>query len=239
MDGPSVVTELIPPPAPEPRAPLDAGALDAFERVLRGRRSVRRFSDAPLEPATLERILAAGLWAPSPHGTQPWRFVVITEQANRARLADAMAANWRHNLEMDGEPEEVVAGRLAGSRRRLLEAPALVLVCLYTGDFERYPDPVRAAAEETMAVQSLGACVQTMLLAAYALGVDAGWMCAPLFCPEIVTAALDLDARLVPHGLLAMGHAAADPKRRPRRPLETLIVWDDREPLSHDSFASR
>jgi nitroreductase len=81
-----------------------------------------------------------------------------------------------------------------------------------------------------MAVQSLGACVQTMLLSAYALGVDAGWMCAPLFCPEIVVAALTLDPQLTPHGLLAIGHAAADPKRRPRRPLQTLIVWDDRDP---------
>lgn len=221
--------DLIQPPVPEPRAPLDDAALDAFGRVVRGRRSVRRFSDEPLDNAILERILEAGLWAPSPHGTQPWRFVVITEPTNRARLADAMAANWRHNLEMDGQPPEVVEGRLAGSRRRLLEAPALVIICLYTADLERYPDPARATAEETMAVQSLGACVQTMLLSAYALGVDAGWMCAPLFCPEIVVAALALDTQLTPHGLLAIGHAAADPKRRPRRPLETLVVWDDRE----------
>ena len=220
--------ERIPPPAPEARAPLDTSALVAFERVVRGRRSVRRFRPEPLAAESLDRILEAGLWAPSPHGTQPWRFVVITHALNRSRLADAMADNWRHNLEMDGEPPEVVAGRLAGSRRRLLEAPALVLVCLYTAELEDYPDPARAAAEQTMAVQSLGACVQTMLLTAYALGVDAGWMCAPLFCPEIVVAALDLAPQLTPHGLLAIGHAAADPKRRPRRPLETLVVWDDR-----------
>ena len=79
-----------------------------------------------------------------------------------------------------------------------------------------------------MAVQSLGACVQNMLLAAYAEGIDAGWMCAPLFCPEIVVGALGLDPRLTPHAMVALGHAAADPKRRPRRPLTTLIAWDDR-----------
>jgi F420 biosynthesis protein FbiB-like protein len=140
-----------------------------------------------------------------------------------------MADSWRANLNMDHEPPEVIAARLQGSRRRLLEAPALVIICLYTADLDRYPDPQRAAAERTMAVQSLGACVQTMLLTTYALGLDAGWMCAPLFCPETVVAALGLDPALTPHGLLAIGHAAADPKRRPRRPLETLIVWDDRE----------
>jgi nitroreductase len=111
----------------------------------------------------------------------------------------------------------------------MLEAPALVIVCLYTGDLERYPDPQRAAAERTMAVQSLGAAVQNMLLAAYANGVDAGWMCAPLFCPEVVVAALDLDPALTPHAMLTLGHAAADPRRRPRRAAADLTVFDDRE----------
>ena len=50
-----------------------------------------------------------------------------------------------------------------------------------------------------MAVQSLGAAAQNMLLAAYDLGLDAGWMCAPLFCPEEVVEALALDQALVPH----------------------------------------
>lgn len=216
------------PPPPTPRTPLDPATLDALERLIRERRSVRRFRDEPIEDAIVQRVLEAGLWAPSPHGTQPWRFVVITQRENRASLADAMASNWRHNLEMDNEPAEVIEGRLTGSRRRLLEAPVLVIVCLYTRDSDRYPDPVRAEAEQTMAIQSLGACVENMLLVAYASGIDAGWMCAPLFCPEIVVEALGLDPALTPHGLIAMGHAANDPKRRSRRALETLIVWDDR-----------
>ena len=219
----------IEPPAPTAREPLDPAMLETFERVLRERRSVRRFKNEPVKNAIVERVLEAGLWAPSPHGTQPWRFVVITRRANREHLAEAMAASWRHNLEMDNEPAEVIEGRLAGSRRRLLEAPVLIIVCLYTADSDRYPDPVRAKAERTMAVQSLGACVENMLLTAYASGIDAGWMCAPLFCPEIVVEALGLDPELTPHGLIAMGHAAAAPRRRPRRSLETLIVWDDRD----------
>jgi coenzyme F420-0:L-glutamate ligase / coenzyme F420-1:gamma-L-glutamate ligase len=211
------------------RAPLDPPALDAFDGVIRGRRSVRRFRSEPVGDAIIERVLEAGGWAPSPHGTQPWRFAVITRAETKQRLSDAMAATWRHNLQMDNEPEEVIEARLAGSRRRLLEAPLLILVSLYTEDLDRYPDLERAAAERTMAIQSLGACVQNMLLAAYALGIDAGWMCAPLFCPEVVVETLGLDARLTPHALLAMGHAAADPRRRPRRPREVLLAFDDRQ----------
>jgi F420 biosynthesis protein FbiB-like protein len=189
---------------------------------------VRRFRPDPVPDDLIARVLEAGGWAPSPHGTQPWRFAVLTRATSKERLADAMAADWRHNLAMDGEPPEVIEARLAGSRRRILEAPVLVIVSLYTEELDRYPDPQRAEAERTMAVQSLGACVQNMLLAAYAEGIDGGWMCAPLFCPEIVVDALGLDPRLTPQAMIAFGHAAADPKRRPRRPLSTLVVWDDR-----------
>jgi nitroreductase len=78
-----------------------------------------------------------------------------------------------------------------------------------------------------MAVQSIGAAIQNMLLMAYDLGLDGGWMCAPLFCPEVVCAALELDTRLIPQALITIGYAAADPKRRERLPLQSLIVRFD------------
>jgi nitroreductase len=78
-----------------------------------------------------------------------------------------------------------------------------------------------------MAIQSLGAAVQNLLLSLYAAGLDAGWMCAPLFCPEIVRDALGLDVALIPHALIAVGYAAKEPVRRERLPLEQLIVsWE-------------
>ncbi|HET7034881.1 MAG TPA: nitroreductase family protein [Thermomicrobiaceae bacterium] len=203
-----------------------ARVLDLAE-LLRGRRSVRRLRPDPVQRALVEQVLEAGRWAPSPHGSQPWRFAVLTEPSARARLADAMADSWQHNLAMDGQDAETIAKRLAGSRRRLLEAPVLIMVSLYLEDLDHYPDPERQAAETTMAIQSLGACVQNMLLMAYRLGLDAGWMCAPLFCPEVARDAIGLPDGELPQALLPLGYAAADPKRRPRRPLESLItVWE-------------
>jgi coenzyme F420-0:L-glutamate ligase / coenzyme F420-1:gamma-L-glutamate ligase len=144
------------------------------------------------------------------------------------RLAEAMGEEWRANLEMDGQRVEVVEKRLEGSRRRLLDAPVLVLLCLYLEDLDTYPDVARQQNETTMAVQSLGAAAQNALLAAYSSGLDASWICAPLFCPEKVTRALGLDPRLVPHALLTLGYAEGDPpKRRGRRPLDELVVYRD------------
>lgn len=210
------------------------GALDAPERAeplmaaLLGRRSVRAYLDRKVPDEVVEKVLEAARWAPSPHGRQPWRFAVVTREGTKARLAEAMGEEWRANLEMDGQSDEVVERRLEGSRRRLFDAPVLVLLCLYLEDLDTYPDAVRQQNEITMAVQSLGAAAQNALLAAYSSGLDAGWMCAPLFCPEKVTEALDLDPKLIPHALITLGYADGDPpKRRSRRPLEELLIYRD------------
>jgi len=216
-----------------PEKAVSWGDLDRRERfdppvldTIHGRRSVRRYLPKEVPDEVVEQVLEAARWAPSPHGRQPWRFAVLTKTQTRERLAGAMGEEWRANLEMDGQGAEVVERRLEGSRRRLLDAPVLVLLCLYLEDLDEYPDAGRQRGETTMAVQSLGAAAQNALLAAYDLGLDAGWMCAPLFCPERVVEALGLDQKLVPHALLTLGYAEGDPpKRRGRLALDELVVY--------------
>ena len=200
---------------------------DTLETLLKGRRSVRKYQARPVARDLIEQILEAARWAPSPHGRQPWRFVVLTRQEAKAWLANSMGEAWRRQLQMDGQEDDIVSLRMEKSRQRILTAPAIIIPCLYLEDMDRYPDERRQADETTMAIQSIGAAIQNMLLMAYDLGLDTGWMCAPLFCPEVVCEALNLDKRLIPQALITVGYAAADPQRRERLPLSTLVVRFD------------
>ncbi len=198
-----------------------------FAALAMGRHVVRQFKPLPVPRELVETTLEAAGWAPSPHGAQPWRFVVLTHDDKKVHLADAMAADWRRNLKMDGESEEIVETRLQKSRKRIIASPVLIIPCLYLEELHTYPDPARRDAEVTMAVQSIGAAIQNMLLSAYSLGLETGWMCAPLFCPDIVRDALDLPPTLAPHALINMGYGAKDPPRRPHRPLSELVIRCD------------
>jgi F420 biosynthesis protein FbiB-like protein len=200
---------------------------DTLSKLIQSRRSVRKYLSQPVSPESIEQILESARWAPSPHGRQPWRFAVITSQQLKLRLAVQMGDTWRQNLQMDGQSADIVDIRLEKSRQRILNAPVIIIPCLYLEDLDLYPDQRRQADETTMAIQSIGAAIQNMLLMAYDLGLDAGWMCAPLFCPEIVCEVLDLDSRFLPHALITVGYAAEDPKRRERLPLSSLIVRFD------------
>jgi coenzyme F420-0:L-glutamate ligase / coenzyme F420-1:gamma-L-glutamate ligase len=197
-----------------------------FADLVRGRASVRYFDDRPVSRDQIEQLIEAAAWAPSPHGRQPWRFAILVSPEAKSRLADAMGETWQRQLAYDGDPPEVIAARREGSRRRVIEAPVLIMPCLYTANLDHYPDPERQRAEELMAVQSLGAATQNMLLMAYALGLDSGWMCAPLFCPDVVRATLGLAPELTPHALIAVGYRGREPRRRPRRLLQDLIALE-------------
>jgi nitroreductase len=78
-----------------------------------------------------------------------------------------------------------------------------------------------------MAAQSVGAALQNVMLAAHARGLATCWLCAPLFCPEVVVATLGLAPALYPQALLTLGYPAAPPPPRDRLPLGSLLVhWD-------------
>jgi F420 biosynthesis protein FbiB-like protein len=172
----------------------------------------------------LAAVLDAARWAPSPHNAEPWRFVVLREPEPKERLAVAMGRRWQTDLAADGVAQDAIDTEIAKSRARITEAPIVILACLCDDGLDQYPDSHRQQAELLMAAHSLGAAVQNMMLAAHARGLATGWMCAPLFCPEVVREELDLPGEFFPQGLITVGYPTAWPKARARRPMPELVI---------------
>jgi F420 biosynthesis protein FbiB-like protein len=195
----------------------------AVEAAIRGRRSVRRYRPDPVSDEDLAAVLEAGRWAPSPHNAEPWRFVVLQTRDARVRLAMAMGRRWREDLGRDGLAADVIEAELRKSFRRITDAPAAIVVCLCADGLDAYPDGPRQQAELLMAAHSVGAAVQNMMLVAYGRGLATGWMCAPLFCPDVVADALGLPSNWIAQGLITAGRPEAWPEARERRPTADLV----------------
>lgn len=193
--------------------------------LFRARRSIRRYTAQPLPREMVERLLEAARWAPSAHNRQPWRFVVVERGGASLRLAEAMAARLRADRLADGDPPEAVEQDAARSQARILNAPVLILLCLTMAEMDVYPDTRRKQAEYLMAVQSVALAAQNLLLAAHAEGLGACWLCAPLFCPDTVRAALDLPTDWEPQALITLGYPADGGKPATRRALDASVVW--------------
>ena len=195
---------------------------DAFWQTVLGRRSIRRYRPDAVPRVVIERLLTAAIWAPSAHNRQPWRFVVITQEEVKERLAEAMAQRWRMDLERDGVAD--VEARLARSRERVTRAPVLILGCVTMKDMDAYPDEVRQEKEWMMATQSLALALGNLMLAAYREGLGSCWMCAPLFAQQEVRDVLRLPTDWEPQALISLGWPA-ETRRSSRRPLQEVVVW--------------
>jgi coenzyme F420-0:L-glutamate ligase/coenzyme F420-1:gamma-L-glutamate ligase len=202
------------------------GTAEAFAAgrasAVTGRRTIRTWTDDPVPHDVVREIVAAAVTAPAPHGTTPWRFVLLTDLDTRHRLLDAMARQWAADLESDGFDPDAVERRLR--RGDLLrQAPALLLPILVDEGRHEYPDERRSTAERDMFVLSTGAAVQNLLVQASARGWAGAWVSSTLFCAPVVRDVLGWPQSWSPMGAVALGRPAADAAHRPPRDIGDFL----------------
>ncbi|MFE6398703.1 coenzyme F420-0:L-glutamate ligase [Streptomyces alboflavus] len=199
------------------------GTSEAVREALSLRRTVREFTDEPVDPGAVRRAVAAAVIAPAPHHTTPWRFVLLESEQSRVRLLDAMRDAWIADLRRDGKSEEAIARRV---RRGdvLRNAPYLVVPCLVMDGAHTYGDARRDAAEREMFVVAAGAGVQNFLVALAGERLGSAWVSSTMFCRDVVRGALELPGDWDPMGAVAVGHAAAPAAVRGERGVEGFVA---------------
>ncbi|MEM1563578.1 MAG: nitroreductase family protein [Candidatus Bathyarchaeia archaeon] len=195
--------------------------------LIKTRRSIRKFKSAKVSREVVNAILDLARWAPSAHNAQPWRIIVIDDEAVKARLATAMGKAWLEDMLKDGvsksKAEEIVR---VESWERIMKSPVVIIACLSMEDMHVYLDGKRRRAEYLMAVQSVAAYIQNMLLLAHYYGLGACWVCAPLFCQNAVRKALGLPRKIEPQAMIIMGYPDEKPEPPSRKPLETFSAFN-------------
>jgi coenzyme F420-0:L-glutamate ligase/coenzyme F420-1:gamma-L-glutamate ligase len=212
---------------PGAQALIRPAAEDMFRygstEVLAARRTVREFTDAPVDSAAVHRAIGAAITAPAPHHSTPWRFAAVESAAARTALLDNMLAAWIADLRTDGFTEEQIARRVRRGEP-LRRAPLIIVPCLVTEAAHAYPDERRAAAEREMFVAAMGAAVQNLLVALAVEGLGSCWVSSTLFCRPVAASALGLPAGWEPMGAVGVGHPAAPAPDRPPRDPEAFLL---------------
>jgi len=124
--------------------------MDVMEAIYQ-RRSVRNYSDQPVSDETLNKIIAAGMMAPSAGNQQPWHFIAITKGETLKKVGDInpnalMAADAQAAIMVCGDPAlEKYPGYwiqdcTAAVQNMLLATHALGLGAVWTGT---WPNPQR------------------------------------------------------------------------------------------------
>jgi nitroreductase len=195
------------------------------------RTTIRKWKPDPVEKAKIEKILEAGRRAPSWGNTQPWRFIVVQDKANREKVSQA-----------------------SGGQPQVATAPVLIVCCATIEDFTRkgHGDalrsliPVGAMTPELVewvlandvfapyrrgdAIMTIRAGEQLMIAVGYmmleAVNQGLGTLCAGAITPKEVHQVLGLPDSIFVHTILAVGHPDEDNKPRPRKDMNKIAFWE-------------
>lgn len=182
-----------------------------------GRRSIRKFKDIPLPDEVIRQILLAGTLAPSGKNRQPWHFYVVKQDKREEMVAVLEAAIEKSKAE--GERP----GSGENTARIMRQAPVTIFVfnpLLENAD--QLPEDM-PTLRNIVDVQSVGACIQNMNLAAYDLDIGVLWIC------DVFRAYYELcDWLGETHQMIAavsLGYADEAPAARPRKSVEEVTTW--------------
>ena len=188
------------------------------------RRSIRSYADAPIVEAELRELTRLAARAPSAFNVQPWRFVVVRDDAMKTKLAEAAF----------GQPQVlrapatiVLVSDMEDALRRLTEAmhPGMSPEKRAAG-----AESVRASfANTSVEEREAWGNAQTNIALGYLLllAESLGYATSPMlgFDPEKVKSLLDLPAHVRITALVTIGYAAEEGFTPHRLPAESLISF--------------
>lgn len=183
--------------------------MDLFN-VLKERRSCRNFLPEPIAETTIERLLEAATWAPSPLNSQPWEFIVITNTEVKEKIFSEGERCRKWALEKSG-------WKWLGtySIDFLKSVPVMIAVI---GDPKK--SGVDMFSEEgPMGYQAAcAAAIQNMHLAAHAMGLSSLWF--TLFDKKALREILGIVPEKMPLALICIGKPESLPTPTPRKDIK-------------------
>jgi 5,6-dimethylbenzimidazole synthase len=91
---------------------FDSEFRERLRQLLKWRRDVRRFKRSKLPEGTIERLIATACLAPSVGLSEPWRFVIVENEARRAAIRQCFADCNRAALDMQSPDRAALYARL-------------------------------------------------------------------------------------------------------------------------------
>ncbi|MDR3121779.1 MAG: nitroreductase [Clostridiales bacterium] len=189
------------------------------------RRSIRKFLPKEIDNKTIEKILEAGILAPSAKNTQPWKFVVITNK-NKEGMLNAL----KSGIEIEKSGNGLYKGEIAKSfingaeyTLKIMEEAPITIFVINTGNKILFNRSYGEVFTEMANVQSIGASIQNILLASGEYGIGSLWICDIFIAYKELCKWLNTDQQLV--AAISLGYPDENPPPRPRKGMGELVEW--------------
>ncbi len=204
--------------------------------VMNSRRSIRKFQQEIPSRDVIERLIEAAITAPSASNKQPWRFLILTNNDTKKRLADAVRAAV-NRIAAHIEPDFEKSFRAYGDYFTRFEEAPVVIIPLYRpmtllsnmldDDLSKQDKNGITHMENNSGLISTSLAMQNLLLMAHELGLGASGMTGPLVAQDSIRDILALPASWEVVAFVPVGFPAEAPDPKPRKSIEAVTRWLD------------
>ena len=190
--------------------------IEEVHKLIRNRRSLypAQYTGEKVEDSIIQEILENANWAPTHKHTEPWRFIVFTEDG-LMKLADFQSDFYKeHALAADNFNEE----KYQKLKNNPLKASHVIAIVMKRDPKESIPE-----VEE---IEAVACAVQNMYLTASAYGLGAYWGSGGVTYMEEAKPFFGLDEkdRLLGFFYIGKVREGLAPKGR-RTPIEGKVSW--------------
>ena len=182
--------------------------------AIAARRSIRKFQDAPIPDEVLQSILMVAIQAPSAKNRQPWRFDIVKGD-KRIEMVRIMRQEIESAKARGEDP-----GSSEGSALVMEQAPVTIFVFNPQGLPPWEKHSVDQMFMDVLNIQSTGAAIQNMLLAAQDLGLGSLWICDVFYAYEELCDWLGEKGEMI--AAVSLGYPGESPAARWRKPIHEV-----------------
>lgn len=185
--------------------------------LISSRRSIRKYKSDPIPDESLRKILQAGILAPSGNNRQTWKFYVVQGE-KRTEMVERL----KEGLDNRVKQGEDIAGA-KHSFDIMAEAPVTVFVFRPNRTAPWPAGSQRQHFSDVVDVQSVGACIQNMILMAEEMGIGSLWICDIFSAYEELSDWLGESTEMI--AAVSFGLADEHPAARKRKSFDEVVHW--------------
>ena len=206
---------------------------DSFLKLVKERRTIRRFKPDPIPDEYVDKIIEAARWAPSGYNSQPWDFVVVKDKKLKDTIMQWIDSYWELSSKAENarEPwQRQTSHPWLDTEMDYHNAPVFIILFGDTRTQVGLPMMVRFDNDRRQSIfnSSLANAFLYMNLAATSLGLGAQWVSA-IANPYVETLTKDLlevPKEVKFYDMMAVGYPDTEPKPRLVRAKEEMVHHD-------------
>jgi len=187
-------------------------------KLIKERKTIRKYKNKLIPKQAIDKIIEAGIWGPSVHGFQPWKFIIVRNELRIKEIA--------HLLIKKSQKIDIAARILLRSSADVISNSKILIVVCNQQSFSKWASRFKkeyGKYAKLAELSAISAAIQNMTLVAHRLRIGHCWLDAPLFCEKQISKLLNTRNKLA--AILSLGYSDEKSKRSKRKQISQSVSY--------------